>query len=450
MPALRFLLIHPASSRARVLRGRPRLTDRIFRQSVLSCLYVAAAAPPWVETRIVDEDIEPIDFDAPADIVGLSFMTLSAPRAYEIAARFRARGTPVIMGGYHPTVVSADAAPHADAICVGDAENKMAQIMEDARRGQLQPVYDGPPPPLSALPPLDRTRLGRRGRGPIDTILATRGCPFRCTFCSITTFHRHTYRTRPVAQVVEELRMLRRRVLFVDDNLTADRDYALELFAAIAPLGKRWYSQSSMRIAEDHELLRHAAAAGCRGLFVGFESLSVPNLEAWRKGFNRPARYARAVQKLHDAGIAVFAGIVFGMDDDTPEVFPRTLGFLEAAGFDFAAANVLTPFPGTPLYDVMEADGRITDRDWANYDFNHVVFEPRRMSAETLLRGTYWVRAQFYRRSAVARRLARSLGYLDLGTLLHALVPLNLGFRSRMARSGTMSIGLRYRPAVST
>lgn len=138
------------------------------------------------------------------------------------------------------------------------------------------------------------------------------------------------------------------------------------------------------------------------------------------------------------------------MDDDTPEVFPRTLGFLEAAGFDFAAANVLTPFPGTPLYDVMEADGRITDRDWANYDFNHVVFEPRRMSAETLLRGTYWVRAQFYRRSAVARRLARSLGYLDLGTLLHALVPLNLGFRSRMARSGTMSIGLRYRPAVST
>ena len=450
MPALRFLLIHPASSRARALRGRPRLTDRIFRQSVLPCLYVAAAAPPWVETRIVDEDAEPIDFDANADVVGLSFMTLSAPRAYEIAARFRARGLPVIMGGYHPSVVPADAVPHADAICVGDAENKMVRIMEDARRRQLQPIYDGPPPALSELPLLDRGQLDRRGRGPIDTILATRGCPQRCTFCSITTFHRHTFRTRPVAHVVEELRTLRRRVLFVDDNLTADRDYALELFAAIAPLGKRWYGQCSMSTARDDELLRRAAAAGCRGLFVGFESLSVPNLQAWRKGFNRPARYARAVQKLHDAGIAVFAGIVFGMDDDTPAVFPRTLGFLEAAGFDFVAANVLTPFPGTPLYDEMEADGRITDRDWANYDFNHVVFEPRRMSAETLLRGTHWVRARFYRRYAVARRLARSLGYLDLGTLLHALVPLNVGLRSRMARSGTMRDGLSYRPVTPT
>ena len=446
MPGLRFLLIHPASSRARVLRGRPRPADRIFRQSVLPCLYVAAAAPPWVETRIVDEDAERIDFDADVDLVGLSFMTLSAPRAYEIAARFRARGIPVVMGGYHPTIMPADAAPHANAICIGDAENKMVQILEDARRGQLQPVYDGPPPDLADLPLPDRAQLGRRGRGPIDTILATRGCPYRCTFCSITAFHHHTYRTRPVAHVVEELKTLRRRVLFVDDNLTADRDYALELFAAIAPLGKRWYSQSSMSIAEDAELLRRAAAAGCRGLFVGFESLSAPNLAAWRKGFNRPAHYARAIRKLHDAGIAVFAGIVFGMDDDTPGVFPRTLEFLDRAGVDFAAANVLTPFPGTPLHDAMEADGRITDRDWANYDFNHVVFEPRQMSAETLLRGTYWVRTQFYRRYTVARRLARSLGYLDVGTILHAVVPLNVGFRSRMARSGTREIGLRYRP----
>ena len=219
MSSIRFLLIHPASARARTLRGRRRLTDRIFQQSVLSCLYVAAATPPWVHTRIVDEDVEPIDFEADVDLIGLSFMTLSAPRAYEIADRFRnERGIPVIMGGFHPTVCPEDALSHADAVCVGDAENKMVRIMEDLRAGRLQRVYDGPPPDLADLPLLDRRLLGRWRHAPIDTVLATRGCPYRCTFCSVTAFHNHTYRTRPVEQVVEELRTLGTRVLFVDDQ----------------------------------------------------------------------------------------------------------------------------------------------------------------------------------------------------------------------------------------
>jgi len=451
MSSLKFLLIHPASARARALRGRRRLTDRIFQQSVLPCLYVAAATPAWVETRIVDEDVEPIDFTADVDVVGLSFMTLSAPRAYEIAGRFRnERGIPVIMGGFHPTVCPDDALRHADAICVGDAENKMARIMEDARAGRLQRVYDGPAPDLADLPVPNRGLLSRWRHQPIDTILATRGCPYKCTFCSITAFHNHTYRMRPVDQVVEELRTLRTRVLFVDDNLTADRNYALELFAAIAPLGKRWYGQCSTSIADDAELLRRAAASGCRGLFVGFESLSEPNLHAWHKRFNRPQHYARVVRTLHDAGIAVFAGMVFGMDDDTPAVFRRTLAFLHEARLDFVAANVLTPFPGTPLYDEMVRGGRIIEPDWSWYDFNHVVFEPRHMSPETLQHGTFWVRAQFYRRRPVARRILRALGYLDAGTVLHAIVPLNVGFRSRMARSGTMQTGRRCSPPEAT
>jgi radical SAM superfamily enzyme YgiQ (UPF0313 family) len=408
---------------------------------------VAAATPSYVETRIVDEDVEPIDFGCDVDLVGLSFMTLSAPRAYEIADRFRhQRGIPVIMGGFHPTMAPEDAAPHADAVCVGDAENKMTQIVEDLTNGGLQPIYDGPAPDLSDIPLPNRRQVSRWRHAPIDTIMATRGCPHRCTFCSITAFHRHSYRTRPIEHVVEELRTLRNRVLFVDDNLIVDRDYAMDLFAAIAPLKKKWYGQCSTSIAADGELLRRAAAAGCRGLFVGFESLSVHNLESWRKRFNRPQEYARVVKKLHDAGIAVFAGIVFGMDDDTPDVFSRTLEFLDEAGVDFAASNVLTPFPGTPLYDEMTRAGRIIDHDWAKYDFNHAVFEPRHMSVETLQRGTYWVRAQFYRRNSVCRRIMRSLGYLDVGTVLHAVVPLNVGFRSRMSRSGTMRTGLRYSP----
>jgi radical SAM superfamily enzyme YgiQ (UPF0313 family) len=200
-------------------------------------------------------------------------------------------------------------------------------------------------------------------------------------------------------------------------------------------------------VAEDRVLLRSAAAGGCRGLFVGFESLSVPNLEAWRKGFNRPRTYARAVESFHDAGIAVFAGVVFGMDNDTPAIFGRTLEFLHESKIDFAAANVLTPFPGTPLYDEMEREGRIFDHDWGKYDFNHVVFHPRLMSADTLQRGTHWVRANFYGRRPVARRLMHSIGYLDTGTVFKAVLPLNVGFRSRMSRSGTLLSGLTFEPA---
>lgn len=451
MSRVKFLLIHPASARARTLEGRRRVTDRIFQQSVLPCLYVAAATPAYVETRIVDEDVEAIDFEADVDLVGLSFMTLSAPRAYEIAHRFRKeRGIPVIMGGFHPTLFPADAAPHADALCIGDAENKMTRIMDDFRNGQLQPIYDGSPPDLADLPVPDRSQLSRWRHAPIDTILATRGCQHRCTFCSIAAFHNFTYRTRPVEHVVEELKTLRNRVLFVDDNLMADRDYAIELFAALAPLKKKWYSQCSTSIVYDDELRGRAAAAGCRGLFVGFESLSSPNLEAWRKSFNRPRTYARVVQKLHNVGIAVFAGIVFGMDDDTPTIFKRTLEFFDEVGVDFTAANILTPFPGTRIHEAMDRAGRIIDHDWSKYDFNHVVFQPRHMSPETLQRGTYWVRAQFYRRKAVARRILQALGYLDLGTVLQAVVPLNVGFRSRMARSGTMATGRSFTPPTTT
>jgi len=170
------------------------------------------------------------------------------------------------------------------------------------------------------------------------------------------------------------------------------------------------------------------------------------NLEAWQKRFNRPRAYARIIKKLHGLGIAVFAGLVLGMDDDTPAVFRRTLDFFDEVGIDFVAANVLTPLPGTPFYDEMERAGRIFDRDWSNYDFNHVVFQPRHMSPETLLRGALWVRAQFYRRKPVARRILNAFGYLDLGTVFRTVLPLNLGFRSRMTRSRTLEIGLGFTP----
>jgi radical SAM superfamily enzyme YgiQ (UPF0313 family) len=350
------------------------------------------------------------------------------------------------MGGFHPTLFPDEAARHCDAVCVGDAENKMPQIIADFENGRLQQFYNGGQPDLASIPRPDRGLLSNKGIISIDTILATRGCPHKCTFCSVTHFHNHTYRKRPVEDVADELAGLRRWSMFVDDNLLVDRSYAMDLFEAIAPLNKRWFSQCSTTVAEDPELLGKMAASGCRGLFVGFESLSTENLSAWKKRFNRPELYKRSIAKLHEFGIAVFAGIVLGMDDDGPDVFRKTLHFLDESGLDFVAINVLTPFPGTPLYDEMHGDGRIFDYDWSKYDFNQVVFEPRNMSAEHLRRGARWVRANFYSRERVARRVRKSFSYLDPATIFRTVIPMNLGFRARMATSGTLEEGFAYEP----
>jgi radical SAM superfamily enzyme YgiQ (UPF0313 family) len=227
----------------------------------------------------------------------------------------------------------------------------------------------------------------------------------------------------------------------MDDNIIGDRDYAKELFAGMAPLRRHWFSQCGLAIADDPELVALAVRSGCGGLFIGFESLADGNLQAWRKTTNRARDYARAVARLHDAGIGVYAGFVFGMDEDRPDVFRRTLEFLEEARVDALQATILTPFPGTPLFDTMEAAGRIRTRDWAHYDFGHVVFEPKHLSPDLLRAGHAWVQRRFYSWPSTWRRIARGVGWLGPTVALHALLPLNLGYRLRHRTFGTFEKG---------
>jgi radical SAM superfamily enzyme YgiQ (UPF0313 family) len=417
---------------------------------MLPSLYVAAAMPPYVETRIVDEDVEPVDFDMDVDLVGISFMTFNAPRAYEIADRFRKeKGVPVIVGGYHPTFLPNEAIQHADAVCIGEAEQNVPRMIEDFVAGRLQSFYDSGPVDLTGLPIPNRNLVRRAAYITPNVVQATRGCPYRCTFCSIAAFHRHTFRTRPVEEVVEELKTVGRHVLFMDDNIIGDPEYAKSLFAAMIPLEKRWYSQCSVRIASDDELLRLAVASGCRGMFIGLESLSQENLSAWKKNVNRSNDYVRAIGKLHEHGIAVYTGIVFGMDWDTPAVFPATLEFLLEANVDALQATILTPFPGTPLFEEMDRQGRIVDKDWGKYDFGHVVFEPKGMTPETLKTGMDWVSSRFYSRRAIARRLTRQFGYLEPWQMLRTTAPLNIGYHRRHRAFGTFERGRRFQPLES-
>jgi radical SAM superfamily enzyme YgiQ (UPF0313 family) len=403
--------------------------------------------PPGVETRIVDEDVEPIDFDLEADLVGISFMTFNAPRAYAIADRLRReKGKTVILGGYHPTFLPEEAIQHADAVCIGEAEHNVPRMAEDFAAGRLQPFYRSDLVDLKGLPVPDRNLIRRRAYITVDALQATRGCPYRCKFCSIAAFHRYRIRTRPVDEVVEELKTLGRYVAFMDDNIIGDRDYAVQLFGAMIPLGKRWFSQCGVGIAYDEELLRLAVRSGCRGLFVGLESLSQENLNGWCKHGNRAKDYCRLIRRLHEAGVGVYAGVVFGSDADTPETFEATLEFLLDANVDALQATRLTPFPGTPLFDDMERAGRIVDREWAHYDFSHVVFEPLHMSPTTLDRGTAWVLRQFYARRKIVQRLWKELRYLSPAAFSRVAIPLNFGYRHRLGTNGTLGRGRAFVP----
>jgi len=403
---MKVLLIAPASGRWHRIGRAPLFGGRVFRFSLLSLLNVAAETPAGIDVQIVDEQVEETPLDGACDLVGITCMTAAAPRAYELADLFRRRGIPVVLGGMHPTLMPDEALARADAICVGDAEGVWPRIVDDARRGVLAGVYREEPRSLAGLAPPPRHLLQGRHYGTVQAVQATRGCPNRCAFCSVSAFHGGRFRSRPVEEVVAEVAAFRERFfVFIDDDLIADRDYARDLFRALAPLRKLWISQATLDIADDPQLVRLAADAGCIGLFVGIETFSEANLAAVGKGFNKVREYREKIALLHAHGIGVEAGVVFGFERDDAGVFARTLELLDSLEIDMVQVSILTPLPGTPFHAGMGE--RIFDHDWSHYDFHQVVFAPRRMSAEELKAGHDWVTARFYRPWRIARRLAR-------------------------------------------
>lgn len=431
---MKVLLVAPASGRWHKVGTSRLFGGKTFRFSLLSLLTLAAETSPGIDVRIIDEQVQDIPWNERFDLVGITCMTAAAPRAYEIADRFRMQGVQVVLGGMHPTFLPEEALQHADAVCVGEAEGVWREIMKDARSGKLSGAYraherhslDG-----LHLPP--RCLLDNRKYGTLQSVQATRGCPNRCAFCAVSAFNEGSMRCRPVREVVMEVKLLPDRFfMFVDDSLTADREYALELFKSLEPLGKIWISQSTLDIADDVELVEAAAEAGCIGLFVGLESFSSSSLQSVDKGFNRVEEYRERIAFLHSMGIGVEAGIVFGFDTDGPDVFRTTLDLLDEIGIDAIQVSILTPLPGTPLFDRMAE--RIHDHDWSSYDYHHAVFEPARMTAEQLQAGHDWVTRKFYRPWRIARRLGRMALRPGGLRMMKYAAALNLAYYGRTLR----------------
>ncbi len=419
-PQARTLLLITASS-PQIQRVRQ---SRVLNFQQVTMPYLAAFVPAHWTVLHVDEAAESVDFDVNVDLVAITFHTPSAPHAYNLAARFRQRGITVALGGPHVTLLPDEAQAHADVIFLGEAEYNWPRFLAEFETGNYSNRYTCFSPPNLDQAPASRCDLFHRSDHTAGVLFATRGCQFRCDFCTLVVMYPGGFRKRPVEAVVQECAAFHGKVVILwDDNIAGDLDYAKALFRALAPLGKWWSSQVSIHAANDDQFLELAARSGCKQLFVGLESVSQASVNEVSKSFNRVDEYANAIGRIHAHGMSVQAGIVFGFDHDTVAAFAETVDFLEECGVQNATFNILTPFPGTRLFQRLDAEGRIVTRDWSKYNGRtDVVFQPRLMSPEALLAGYRYAVARFYSLSSVRRRLSRSPAQLAW------TLPLNLAY----------------------
>jgi radical SAM superfamily enzyme YgiQ (UPF0313 family) len=382
---------------------------RSWQMEPLAPAVLAGLTGPGVEITFHDDRMESIPYDAPTDLVAISVETYTARRAYQIASEYRKRGVPVVMGGFHATLVPEEVSDYAESILIGEAETLWPKLIEDFRNGRLRRVYRrAGRPSLDGLK-LDRSIFSGKRYLPIGLVEAGRGCQFRCEFCAIQSYFKSTQTRRPAQEIVEEVSRLNKKlVFFVDDNITSNIEEAKEFFRALIPLNIRWVSQASINAAHDEEFLRLIKASGCQGLLIGFESLNPQNLKRMHKGFNQmKGGYEVALANLRRHGIRLYVTFILGYDDDSVDTFEETLEFAMKHRFYMVAFNHLTPFPGTPLYRRLEDEGRLTyDKWWLDpeYRYGMVPFEPRGMSAEEVRLRCIETRARFYSYPSMFKR----------------------------------------------
>jgi len=402
---MKLTLIHPA-----IGHRADESYIRTWQMEPLPIAVLAGLSPPDVELSFHDDRMEAIPFDAPTDAVAIPIETYTAARAYQIASEYRRRGIPVVMGGFHATLVPGEVSRHAEAIVTGEAESVWAEVVDDLRHGTLRRRYQGDQRPLAEIR-ISRDLFHGKRYLPIGLIETGRGCRFPCEFCAIQTFFSRTYRARPPADVIAELIQLKaskRVFFFVDDNFAADLAFARDLAEALAPLGIRWVTQMSINAAHDEAFLAALARAGCSGVLIGFESLDETVLRAMKKRFNTMrGGFTVALANLRRHGIRVYGTFVFGYDGERADAFDEAAAFAIEHRFYLAAFNHLTPFPGTPLFTRLKREGRLLYERWwldERYGYNGIPFQPKTMAPDDIRQGCLRARRRFYTWQSIVRR----------------------------------------------
>ncbi len=360
---------------------------------------LAAYLDPDDEVDLLDQHVERLRLDDEPDLVVIQVYITNAYRAYAIADHYRAKGAYVCLGGLHVTSLPEEAAPHADSIFLGPGEHTFPTFLKDFRAGSPKPRYESAVRTLEGIPPVRRDLIKRDRYLVPNSIVVSRGCPHHCDFCYKDAFFSggKGFYTQAVDAALAEIdRLPGRHLYFLDDHLLGNVRFATALFEGMKGMDRVWQAAGTVDSVLRGDLLRKAADAGLRSLFVGFETFSPENLRQSNKKQNLQRDYEAAVQRLHDHGVMINGSFVFGLDDDGPDVFARTVEWGVRNAITTSTYHVLTPYPGTRLFSDMEAQGRLVTRDWDRYDTRHVVYRPAKLSPEQLEAGYWWAYRQFY------------------------------------------------------
>ncbi len=408
----------------------------------IALLVLAALTPSEHDVYIEDENVREINFRDTPSLVGISVNIDTSQRAYEIASVYREKGIPVILGGIHVSANPDEALEHADSVCIGEAEELWEAILDDVSKGRIKERYYNENPTNLANTPVPKWELINHSHYLYtNTVLTSRGCPFKCEFCYNSCAYVHNvYRNKPIDKVIEEIEKLNtKQVMFIDDNFIGNIDWTNEFISTIQPLGLKWHAAVSANIVAYPDLLDAMKTSGCQSLFIGFETINPQSLQSVGKAQNRVEKYEKLIRYLHEREIMINASLVFGFDQDNPSVFKSTLDWLVKNKVETMTAHILTPYPGTKLYQKFYNQGRVVDFDPRHYNTSHVVFSPQEMTKQDLYNGYLWIYKEFYSFRNILRRMPSSKRQRVPYLLFNLAYRKFGGLTSQVARFGLMN-----------
>lgn len=377
------------------------------------------------DVTLIDEYNQKIPFGKYYDLVVVTVNTANAPHCYNIGKIFRNKGSKVGFGGPHATLLPEEVKEHCDVVIIGEAEESWPRFLDDFYCGIYDREYRCLSIPTLEKIPIPRRDLIKRRWFTKGAVFATRGCPYSCSYCNLKQIYEDSFRKRPINEVIEDIKNCKSKFfVFWDDNFFGDLEYAKELLKELSKLNKKWAAQVTLERCKDEEVLKLAQKAGCIYFFVGLESFSKETLVSVNKGLNNVDKYKELIDSVHKYGICIQAGIIFGFDTDTKEVFKTTLHMCNYLGIDGVTVSILTPLPKTPLYYQLKKEGRLLTDDWSYYNGKtRVAFKPKNMSAEELFDGYMWFRRNFYSLKSITTRLRKSKANIVYNLMV------NLGYK---------------------
>jgi radical SAM superfamily enzyme YgiQ (UPF0313 family) len=398
---MKILLVFPQIEHGvTTVKDKKRWASILLGYPAITLPHLAALVPKKHEVEIINENYDDLDFSLDVDLVGITCLTMTSKRVYEIADEFRHRGKTVILGGFHPSAMPDEAIKHADSVVIGEGDLSWPQAIADFEKGKLKKFYRPEKSvDMASLPPIRRDLIKHMPLA--GGVQSTRGCPHRCEFCAITSFYQHEMKQRPVKNVVDEIEQMPNKIFILHDpHLTAYPKYARELFEELIRrnINKGWIANGTSNVLAriDEDFLRLARKSGCVEWFVGFESVNQEALNHIQKSHNTVKNFKKMIRRIHDYGMTIQGGIIFGFDEDTVDTFEMTLNQIKDMDMDVLEINILTPYPGTPLFDRLDREKRIITKDWSKYNQIDVVFQPKNMTPEELKEGAAYVAKEYY------------------------------------------------------